>query len=377
MAITNIDYEFMARALQLAERGLLTTSPNPRVGCVITHGERIIGEGFHIEAGTGHAEVNALQSIDASDTSVGATAYVTLEPCSHHGRTGPCCEALATAGITRVVYAMTDPNPLVAGRGIRYLEQQGIQVDGPVCESQAMALNPGFIKRMQTNKPFVRLKLAMSLDGRPAMASGESQWITGPKARAQVQKLRARSCAVVTGHSTVTADNARLTVRVSELPEQTYAPLKNHPQSRGMRRPLRVVLDSNASLSGHEDFFHEQSECLWVTAGAKPAHILPTIEWKTLPSKSGKVDLNDLLDDLASRQCNEVLVECGATLAGSFIEQKLVDELVIFVAPVILGSSARPLLQLDIQSMSDKLEIDITDIRAVGQDWQITAKPKP
>ncbi|MCE2027537.1 bifunctional diaminohydroxyphosphoribosylaminopyrimidine deaminase/5-amino-6-(5-phosphoribosylamino)uracil reductase RibD [Sessilibacter corallicola] len=376
MSSTVEDHQFMARAIQLAERGLNTTSPNPRVGCVLVKDHQIIGEGFHIEAGTGHAEVNALNSLDDPQAAVGATAYVTLEPCSHHGRTGPCCQALEKAGIARLVYGMSDPNPQVSGRGLKYLQDRNIAVEGPVLEEQAQALNPGFIHRMVHQRPYVRLKLAMSLDGRTAMASGESQWITGPKARAQVQALRARSCAVVTGHTTVSMDQARLTVRDSELPKIPLQPLKNHPVPGRLRRPLRVVLDSNATLTGHEPFFHEQSECLWVTAGAKPNDILPTVEWKSLPDIANRVSLTDLLDDLAQRQCNEILVECGATLAGAFVEQGLVDEIVVFIAPTLMGSDARPLLALPLASMSEKVELEITDIRSVGSDWQVIAKPK-
>lgn len=375
MAITTNDHQYMGRALQLAERGLFTTSPNPRVGCVIVKNDQIIGEGYHIEAGTGHAEINALNSLAYARDSHGATAYVTLEPCSHHGRTGPCCEALAKAGIARMVFGMKDPNPQVAGRGIQYLSDHGVEIDGPVCEAQAQALNPGFIKRMVHQRPFVRIKLAMSLDGRTAMASGESQWITGPEARSQVQALRARSCAVVSGHTTVSMDQARLTVRASELPKIPLQPLKNHPVPGRLRRPLRVVLDSTAKLTGNEPFFQEQSDCLWVTAGAKPTHLLPSTQWKSIPDSQGQVDLTELLNDLAQRQCNEVLVECGATLAGSFIQQNLVDEIIVFMAPVLMGSSARPLIDLPLSTMAEKIELKIVDLRSVGSDWQITAKP--
>ncbi|MFO1388208.1 bifunctional diaminohydroxyphosphoribosylaminopyrimidine deaminase/5-amino-6-(5-phosphoribosylamino)uracil reductase RibD [Cellvibrio sp.] len=375
MAINSADYAFMAQALRLAERGRYTTMPNPRVGCVLVKDEKVVGEGWHVRAGEGHAEVNALAAAGVSAR--GATAYVTLEPCSHTGKTSPCSHALVAAGVSRVVYAMEDPNPLVAGRGIEYLQEHGIQVDGPLLEEDARALNPGFIKRMERKLPFVRCKMGMSLDGRTAMASGESQWVTGKKARGDVQRLRARSCAIISGIDSVLIDNSSLTVRAHELdlPDAEAAAAK---------QPLRVILDSNIRLNRNAKILAQETPILIVHNGRAeseklmgwPAHV----EFLALPANSsidggGRVDLNALLRELAKRQCNEVLVETGATLAASFLRRGLVDELIIYMAPKLLGSSARALFDLPLATMSSALPLKISDIRAVGTDWRITATP--
>ncbi|BFM05739.1 bifunctional diaminohydroxyphosphoribosylaminopyrimidine deaminase/5-amino-6-(5-phosphoribosylamino)uracil reductase RibD [Halioxenophilus aromaticivorans] len=372
-----LDAQYMTRALGLARLGLNTTSPNPRVGCVLVVDDEVIGEGFHVAAGGPHAEINALNSVTSANRSRirGATAYVTLEPCSHHGRTGPCCEALATAGVDRVVFGCEDANPSVSGRGLAYLRSKGIAVAGPVLEAEAAALNPGFNARMCGQRPYVRVKLAMSLDGRTAMASGESQWITGSAARAQVQALRARSCAVISGHSTVALDQARLNVRADQLPASTAQMPAGHPVYSGVRQPLRVVLDGQGGLTGQEPLFQTPGPILWVT-GHGPAIERENVDLLALPGQSGRVNLPALLQALAQRQCNEVLVEAGPTLAGQFVAQGLVDELIVFMAPVLMGSAARPLLQLPIETMAGKHHLQITDIRAVGSDWQITAKPQ-
>lgn len=375
MAINPADYAFMAQALRLAERGRYTTMPNPRVGCVLVKDDQVVGEGWHVRAGEGHAEVNALAA--AGDSARGAIAYVTLEPCSHTGKTGPCSHALVAAGVSRVVYAMEDPNPLVAGRGIEYLQEHGIQVDGPLLEEDTRALNPGFIKRMERKLPFVRCKMGMSLDGRTAMASGESQWVTGKKARGDVQRLRARSCAIVSGIDSVLIDNSSLTVRAHELdlPDAEAAAAK---------QPLRVILDSNIRLNRNSKILAQETPILIVHNGRAeseklmgwPAHV----EFLALPANSsidggGRVDLNALLRELAKRQCNEVLVETGATLAASFLRRGLVDELIIYMAPKLLGSSARALFDLPLTTMSSALPLKISDMRAVGTDWRITATP--
>jgi diaminohydroxyphosphoribosylaminopyrimidine deaminase/5-amino-6-(5-phosphoribosylamino)uracil reductase len=370
MAITSPDFEFMAQALRLAERGLYTTMPNPRVGCVLVKAGQVIAEGWHIRAGEGHAEVNAMKA--AGDNARGATAYVSLEPCSHTGRTGPCSQALINAGIARVVYAMEDPNPQVSGDGIAMLRAAGIQVDGPVLEDDARALNPGFVKRMERKLPLVRCKLAMSLDGRTAMQSGESKWITGPKARADVQRLRAHSCAIISGVDSLLQDNSSLTVRAEELG------LPN-AQEAAAKQPLRVILDSRLRLPRNALLFKCASPILLVHNGtAEPALCEgwpEFVELLALPAKDGRIDLNALLRELAQRQCNEVLVEAGATLAGSFLRRGLLDEIIIYMAPKLLGSNARPIFDLPLDTMSSSLALKIKDIRAVGRDWRITAVP--
>ncbi|HOY21519.1 MAG TPA: bifunctional diaminohydroxyphosphoribosylaminopyrimidine deaminase/5-amino-6-(5-phosphoribosylamino)uracil reductase RibD [Cellvibrio sp.] len=371
MPITSADYPFMAQALRLAERGLYTTMPNPRVGCVLVKNGEVVGEGWHIRAGEGHAEVNALAA--AGENARGATAYVTLEPCSHTGKTGPCSHALVDAGVVRVVFAMEDPNPLVAGRGLDYLREAGVQVDGPLLEDDARALNPGFIKRMERKLPFVRCKMGMSLDGRTAMASGESQWVTGKKARGDVQRLRARSCAIISGIDSVLMDNSSLTVRIEELD------LLNS-QDAAAKQPLRVVLDSKLRLGRKAKILTQETPILLVHNGSAenadkladwPAHV----ELLALPAADGRINLNALLSELAKRQCNEVLVEAGATLAASFLRRGLLDEVIIYMAPKLLGSSARPLFDLPLNTMSSALPLKISDMRAVGTDWRITATP--
>ncbi|PUA29292.1 MAG: riboflavin biosynthesis protein RibD [Cellvibrio sp. 79] len=370
MALTPQDFEFMARAFRLAERGLYTTMPNPRVGCVLVKDGEIIGEGWHVRTGEPHAEVNAL--IAAGNNVRGATVYVSLEPCSHHGRTGPCSQALVDAGVSRVVFAMEDPNPLVSGRGIEIMRAGGIRVDGPLLEDDARALNPGFIKRMERKLPFVRCKLAMSLDGRTAMESGESKWITGPKARADVQRLRARSCAIISGVDSVLQDNSSLTVRTEELD------LPN-AQDAAAKQPLRVVLDSRLRMARNALMFRQHTPILLVHNGTATEEQLAGwpdfVELLALPAKDGRIDLQALLRELAQRHCNEVLVEAGATLAGSFLRRGLLDEIIVYMAPKLLGSNARPIFDLPLETMSASLALKIKDIRAVGRDWRITASP--
>ncbi len=367
------DHDWMARAIQLAARGLYTTEPNPRVGCVLVHAGELVGEGWHLRAGEGHAEVNALRQ--AGPRARGATAYVTLEPCSHFGKTPPCADALINAGVSRVVAAMQDPNPLVAGQGLARLHAAGIEVSCGVLEAEARQLNPGFIKRMQQGLPWVRLKLAMSLDGRTAMASGESQWITGPQARADVQRLRARSGAVVSGADSVLLDDSALTVRAAELglePELA--------QAAAQRQPLRVLIDGRLRVPLSQRLFREAGAVLVVcsdTAGREADYQAHQAELLALPGSHGRVDLAQLLAELARRGCNEVLIESGAALAGAFWQAGLVDELIVYMAPRLLGSRARPLLELPFDSMAEAMDVRITDLRAVGNDWRITARPLP
>lgn len=364
---TVLDAHYMARALELARRGHYTTHPNPRVGCVIVRDGQIVGEGWHIRAGEPHAEVHALRA--AGENARGATAYVTLEPCSHHGRTPPCADALVNAGVARVVAAMRDPNPEVAGRGLQRLTQAGIVTESGVLEGEARKLNQGFLKRMEHGLPFVRVKLAMSLDGRTAMDSGESQWITGPAARSAVQRLRAQASVVLTGADTVLADNARLTVRADELglDAQQTALVMSRP-------PLRVLVDGRLRVPLDAPFF-KAGPALVATCMAVEEQYANGPECMIVAGDDGQVDLRRLLVELAARGVNEVLVEAGPRLAGAFARQGLVDEFQIFIAGKFLGSSARPLLDWPLAQMKDAPELKITEIRAVGDDWRVIAVP--
>lgn len=362
------DQFYMAQALRLAEQGLYSAHPNPRVGCVIVAQQQVVGEGWHVRAGEPHAEVHALQQAGAR--AQGATAYVTLEPCSHHGLTPPCAEALMRAGVGRVVVAMQDPNPQVAGRGIAHLRAQGIAVD--VLEgglnAAARTLNCGFVKRMEQALPFVRLKLAMSLDGRTAMASGESQWITGPAARADVQVLRARSSAIITGADTVMTDQARLTVRADVLP------LDDEQHALALSRaPVRIMIDGRLRAPTDMAFF--QAGPVWVVTYQTPPANTEQIEYIQVPERHGHVDLHAVLIELARRGINELMVEAGPQLAGAFMQAQLVDELYIYMAAMLLGSKAQPLVQLPIDLMADAVQLDIVEMRALAKDWRIIARP--
>ncbi|MCR8921526.1 bifunctional diaminohydroxyphosphoribosylaminopyrimidine deaminase/5-amino-6-(5-phosphoribosylamino)uracil reductase RibD [Dasania sp. GY-MA-18] len=365
---------YMQRALALAEQGLYTSSPNPRVGCVLVQQGEIIGEGFHRRTGEAHAEVNALQDAQQRGLAVtGATAYVTLEPCSHTGKTPPCCDALIKAGVAKVVVAMQDPNPLVAGAGIQRLRDAGIAVELGVLAEQAEQLNKGFNKRMRQGLPWLRAKLAMSLDGRTAMASGESQWITGPAARSDVQRLRARSSAIISGVDTVLMDQASLTVRAEQLG------LDDEPLVAAIvaKQPLRVVLDSTLRLSPEAKLFTQPGPILIITAVAKPqqqqALQAAGAEVLQLSNKQGQVDLAAVMAELGQRGCNEVLLEAGATLAGAFLQQGLLDEITVYMAPTLLGSEARPLFNLPLSSMSQQQRLHIQQITPIGEDWRIDA----
>jgi diaminohydroxyphosphoribosylaminopyrimidine deaminase/5-amino-6-(5-phosphoribosylamino)uracil reductase len=369
-----VDEYYMARAVQLGQRGQYTTSPNPRVGCVIVRDGRIVGKGWHMFAGEPHAEVHALQQAGARAKA--ATAYVTLEPCAHHGRTPPCSAALIEAGIGRVVIGMQDPNPLVAGKGVEQLRAAGIDVTSGVCEAQVEALNPGFSRRMRTGRPYVRCKLAMSLDGRTAMASGESKWITSAQARRDVHLLRARSDAIVTGIATVLADDPSMTVRLEA--EAKGQPLHEEIARARQRRepPLRVVLDSALQIPASAQILRAAGKCLVVTATTQAAVQNMDAEVVSLPGSDARVDLVAMLELLANCEINEVLVEAGATLAGSMLAQQLVDELVIYMAPVLMGDAGRGLVHLPgLTSMADRVELAITNVTAVGSDWRITARP--
>jgi diaminohydroxyphosphoribosylaminopyrimidine deaminase/5-amino-6-(5-phosphoribosylamino)uracil reductase len=367
-----LDAAYMARALELARKGVYSTHPNPRVGCVIVKDGAIVGEGWHVRAGEPHAEVHALRQ--AGDKAKDGTAYVTLEPCSHHGRTPPCADALVNAGVARVVAAMQDPNPDVAGRGLLRLMNAGIAVLSGVLEGEARALNKGFLKRMEHGLPYVRVKLAMSLDGRTAMASGESQWITGPEARSAVQRLRAQSSVVLTGADTVLADNARLTVRPDELGLNAEL-----TALASTRPPLRVLIDGRLRVPLDAPFFKAGSALVatCAAASARGRYHDEGHEMLALASSGGHVDLRKLLTELAARGANDVLVEAGPKLAGAFTRLGLVDEFQLFVAGKFMGSSARPLLDLPLAQMSEALELKIIEMRAVGDDWRVIAIPAP
>ena len=362
------DCQHMARAIALARGGWYTTMPNPRVGCVIVdaNGE-IVGEGFHKRTGEPHAEVHAQQ--DAGSCARGATAYVTLEPCSHFGRTPPCAQALLEAGVTRVVVAVRDENPQVAGQGLELMQAAGVEVKSGVLAAEARALNEGFLKRMSFGLPLVRAKLAMSLDGRTAMASGESQWITGPEARCEVQKLRAQSCAIMTGVGSILQDDSSLILRVKEL---GLADAERICQ----RQPLRVVLDSSLRTPVDAKVIAGPGRCLIIsTTRACPRKKQQLEQAGAEVMAFDEINLRQVLTELGKRQCNEVLLETGAKLAGNMLGAGLIDELIVFMAPVLMGSDALPLLDLPFRSMAEKKALTINDIRAVGNDWKITARP--
>jgi len=367
---TPFDIRMMARALQLARRGQYSARPNPHVGCVLVRDGLVIGEGFTCPAGGNHAEVEALQ---AAGDARGATAYVTLEPCSHHGKTGPCADALVVAGVARVVAAMPDPNPLVAGQGLERLRAAGVAVECGVLEREARRVIPGYIARMTRGWGRVRAKLAMSLDGRTAMASGESQWITGPAARQDVQRLRAMSCAIVTGVGTVLADDCALTVRASELGLAPQA-----AQLATVRPPLRVVLDSNLRTPASAKVLDGSAPTLLChdeSAAVPTALMHARNERLALRRDATGLDLHALMAHLAAQQCNEILVESGARLTGALLQAGLLDELIVYMAPALLGAQARPLLELPLQNMADKVQLKWEDVRKVGTDWRFTAVP--
>lgn len=391
--MTESHQKYMRRALELAQLGLYTTDPNPRVGCVIVKDGHIIGEGFHEKAGEPHAEIHALRQ--AGEQAKDATVYVTLEPCCHQGKTPPCCDALIHAGVKEVWAAMADPNPQVNGGGIARLKEAGIQTDLGVLEAEAVLLNPGYIKRMTQGLPWVRVKMAMSVDGRTAMESGESQWITGSGARQDVQRLRARSSAVITSVDTVLQDDPSLTVRTQEwhppypLPievkdnEQIASSLQPSLAGQLVRQPLRVMLDTHLRANFAYKIFHQPGRALWVatrtTKNLARMRILEAeledepVEWLLLEDmdEEHRVDLRRLLEHLASIGCNEVLVEAGSTLAAAFIQQQCVDELWLYMAPKLLGSSAQPLVQWSLEKLSEAVVLQLKDITLFGDDVRL------
>lgn len=359
-AFSAFDHQCMARALRLAERGAYTTRPNPMVGCVIVQGEQIVGEGWHQKAGGPHAEVFALQV--AGERAKGATAYVTLEPCAHTGRTGPCAEALVAAGVTRVVAAMRDPFPQVDGAGFDRLRAAGIAVQAGLMEAQARRLNRGFLSRVERGRPWMRVKLATSLDGRTAMANGDSKWISGEASRRDVMRWRARAGAILTGAGTVLADDPSLTVRFGD--DTVFEP------------PLRVVLDPGLATVARGNVRHGDAPTLYVhTADAKPPRDVD-VQRVVAPATGSNFDLKAVLELLATRGINEVHAEAGATLAGAFLAAGLADEVLLYVAPVLLGEQARPLFGgLGIQAMADRMKLAIVDSRAIGEDHRLLLQP--
>lgn len=366
MEFSEQDHCFMARALQLAARGLYSTDPNPRVGCVLVREGIVVGEGWHERAGGPHAEIAALR--DAGDAARDAVAYVTLEPCCHQGRTPPCSDALIAAGIKTVIAAMPDPNPLMAGKGLGQLQAAGLSVASGLNAAQAAALNPGYIRRMQSRRPWVRCKMAMSLDGGTASSGGESKWITSADARQDGQQLRARSSAIMTGIGTVLADDPAMNVRRGNDEQQ--------------RQPLRVVVDSQLRISPQARTLQLPGEVLIATACADQRKIQalqrPGVQVCQLPGDGGRVDLAALLAYLAAQQNNEVLLEAGATLSGAMISAGLVDELIVYMAPRLLGDRARGLFTLPgVSQLADAVALAVQDIRAVGDDWRITARVAP
>ena len=359
---TQQDCVFMARALLLARKGSYTTKPNPRVGCVLVKNNEIIAEGWHVRAGQGHAEVEALKH---TQNAQGATAYVTLEPCFHYGRTPPCADALIKAGVARVVVAMQDPNPLVAGKGLALLEQAGIRVSSGVLEAEAKQLNKGFINRMLYAKPYVTSKLAMSVDGRTAMASGESKWITSAEARQDVQKLRAASGAVLTGIDTVLADDPGMNVRLDNI---------------DVVQPVRVILDSSLRTPVSAKLLALEGRSVILTcsvdqqkiealeqAGAEVYHLASDLK--------GRLDLQEVLAFLAEQQINDVLIEAGSVLNGAMMQLGLIDECIIYMAPSILGASGRGLFSMpDVSVMADKIQLQFVDMRKIGLDLRLHFK---
>jgi diaminohydroxyphosphoribosylaminopyrimidine deaminase/5-amino-6-(5-phosphoribosylamino)uracil reductase len=367
-AAAHDDRAWMKRAIELASRGLYSTPPNPAVGCVLVRDGGTVGEGWHERAGEAHAEIMALRA--AGDRARGADVYVTLEPCSHHGRTGPCVEALLQAGVRRVVAAMRDPNPRVDGRGLELLERAGVATTTGLLEPEAREINRGFIVRMTRSRPWITLKMASSLDGRAALADGRSQWITGEEARADVQRLRARASAIVTGIGTALADDPRLTVRDPRL------------ELRG-RRPLRVVVDAALRLPLDARLLAPDAPTLVVTssenAGGSQADALRSrgAAVEAVACREGRLDPGALVSRLAALECNEVLVEAGPKLAGAFVDANLVDELVVYCAPALLGHTARASFELaPLQSLDMKLEFDFHDVSPVGRDLRLTLRPR-
>ncbi|MDR5609419.1 MULTISPECIES: bifunctional diaminohydroxyphosphoribosylaminopyrimidine deaminase/5-amino-6-(5-phosphoribosylamino)uracil reductase RibD [unclassified Arsenophonus] len=368
--MTTLDKQFMSRALSLAKQGRFTTSPNPNVGCVIVRNGEVVGEGFHCKAGEAHAEIHALQM--AGEKANGATAYVTLEPCSHYGKTPPCADALIRAGIRRVVVAMQDPNPQVAGRGLLKLQQAGIEVLHGLLMDEAEQLNQGFLKRMRTGFPYVQLKLAASLDGRTALASGESKWITSPVARQDVQSFRAQASAILTTSATVLADNPALNVRWTDFTPE----LQNIYPKECLRQPIRIVLDSENQVKSEHIITKSDGECWLIRPNPISQNWCGDVEQIAIPTYEKCIDLVLLMMQLAKRNINSVWVESGPTLAGALLTLGLVDELIVYIAPKILGGTAKELINIPaLQKLKDAPAFEFINIELIGPDLRLTLRP--
>jgi len=358
------DHGHMAEALRLAENGLYTTDPNPRVGCVVVKDGKVLGRGFHKKAGEAHAEVLALG--EAGAAAKGATLYLNLEPCAHHGKTPPCAEAVIAAGAARVVASMTDPNPEVSGKGFELLRAKGIRVDTGLMEAQARVLNPGFISRMTRGRPWVRSKLAVSLDGRTALAGGVSKWISGEAAREDVHRWRARSSAVLTGIGTLLADDPSFSVR---LPGE-------------WRQPMKVVVDTNLSTPADAKIFKREPDAVYIATAVDDPEEQEALQAaganiQVFPEKRGFMDLKAILETLAELECNEVLMEAGAGMNGALLEAGLLDEFILYMAPHLLGDTARGMFSLPpLGSMEERRELRIMDARMVGEDLRLILRPK-
>ena len=361
------DVAFMQLALDLAKQGEFTTTPNPSVGCVLVKDGKVVGKGFHAKAGEPHAEVMALR--EAGENARGAKAYVTLEPCSHFGRTPPCAKGLVEAGVSKVIAAMCDPNPQVAGKGLQILSDAGIESAVGLLEENAEQLNKGFLKRMRTGKPFVQLKLAMSIDGKTAMASGESKWITGAQARADVQQYRAKASAILSTSQTMLADDPSLNVRWEELPSNVKA---DYPQEK-LRQPVRVILDSTHKVRSDFKVFLTESPVWLVGEDDYPLTGFPVFtEYLQLDRNQGETRLQALMAELGKRQINTLWVEAGATLAGALIAENLVDELIIYMAPKLLGDQARDLCHLpNLTQLADAPLWQLQSCEPVGDDLKL------
>lgn len=361
------DVAFMQLALDLAKQGEFTTTPNPSVGCVLVKDGKVVGKGFHAKAGEPHAEVMALR--EAGEKARGATAYVTLEPCSHFGRTPPCAKGLVEAGVSKVIAAMCDPNPQVAGKGLQILTDAGIESAVGLLEENAEQLNKGFLKRMRTGKPFVQLKLAMSIDGKTAMASGESKWITGAQARADVQQYRAKASAILSTSQTVLADDPSLNVRWEELPPDVKAV---YPQEK-LHQPVRVILDSGHKVRSDFKVFLTESPVWLVGEDDYPLTGFPVFsDYLQLDRNQGETRLQALMAELGKRQINTLWVEAGATLAGALIAENLVDELIIYMAPKLLGDQARDLCHLpNLTQLADAPLWQLQSCEPVGDDLKL------